>query len=64
MRFEPDTGMDMAKLTQLMQKYKRQLTYGSDGGELVVRVSVGNASAEKCLDLMKAVLLDMVSIVQ
>ena len=64
LRFEPDTGMDMAKLTSLMQKYKRQLTYGSDGGELVVRITVGSASAEKCLDLVKAVLLDMVAIVQ
>ena len=64
LRFEPDTGMDMAKLMQLMQKYKKQLTYGSDGGELVVRITVGSASPEKCLDLVKAVLLDMVSIVQ
>ena len=64
LRFEPDTGMDMAKLMQLMQKYKKQLTYGSDGGELVVRITVGSASSEKCLDLVKAVLLDMVSIVQ
>ena len=64
LRFEPDTGMDMAKLTSLMQKYKRQLTYGSDGGELVVRITVGSALAEKCLDLVKAVLLDMVAIVQ
>ncbi len=64
LRFEPDTKMDMAKLTQLMQKYKRQLTYGSDGGELVVRITVGSASAEKCLDLVKAILLDMVAIVQ
>ena len=62
--FEPDTGMDMMKLTKLMQKYKRQLTYGSDGGELVVRITVGSASAEKCLDLVKAILLDMVAIVQ
>lgn len=64
LRFEPDTAMDMAKLTQLMQKYKRQLTYGIDGGELVVRITVGSASAEKCLDLVKAILLDMVAIVQ
>ncbi len=63
-RFEPDTGMDMPKLMELMKKYKRQLTYGSDGGELVVRITVGSADAEKCLDLMKAILLDMVSIVQ
>lgn len=64
LRFEPDTGMDMQKLMELMKKYKRQLTYGSDGGELVVRITVGSADAEKCLDLVKAVLLDMVSIVQ
>ena len=64
LRFEADTGMDMAKLTKLMQKYKRQLTYGNEGGELVVRITVGSASAEKCLDLVKAVLLDMVAIVQ
>lgn len=64
LRFDADTGMDMAKLTQLMQKYKRQLTYGNDGGELAVRITVGSASAEKCLDLVKAVLLDMVAIVQ
>jgi transcription-repair coupling factor (superfamily II helicase) len=63
-RFEPDTGMDMPKLMELMKKYKRQLTYGSDGGELVVRITVGSADAEKCLDLVKAILLDMVSIVQ
>ncbi len=61
--FDADTGMDMAKLQQLMQKYKRQLTYGHDGGELVVRITVGSAAAEKCLDLVKAVLLDMVAIV-
>ncbi len=63
-RFEPDTKMDMAKLMELVKKYKRQLTYGSDGGELVVRITVGSASAEKCLELMKVILLDMVSIVQ
>ena len=63
-RFEPDTGMDMRKLMELMKKYKRQLTYGSDGGELVVRMTVGSADAEKCLDLVKGILLDMVSIVQ
>jgi len=62
--FEPDTGMDMPKLQQLMQKYKRQITYGSDGGELAVRISVGTATAEKCLDLIKDILSDMVSIVQ
>lgn len=63
-RFEPDTRMDLPKLMELTKKYKRQLTYGSDGGELVVRITVGNADAEKCLDLMKTILLDMVSIVQ
>lgn len=63
-RFDPDTGMDMTKLMELVKKYKRQLTYGSDGGELVVRITVGSADAEKCLELMKVILLDMVSIVQ
>lgn len=62
--FESDTKMDLPKLLQLMQKYKRQLTYGNDGGELVVRITVGSASSEKCLDLMKDILLDMVSIVK
>ncbi len=62
--FEQDTKMDMPKLLELMQKYKRQLTYGSDGGELVVRITVGSAGAEKCLDLIKDILLAMVSIVQ
>ena len=56
--FEPDTGMD------LLKKYKRQLTYGSDGGELVVRISAGSIDSEKCLDLIKEILLDMVAIVQ
>ena len=40
------------------------MTYGNDGGELVVRITVGSTSAEKCLDLMKDILLDMVAIVQ
>lgn len=62
--FEQDTKMDMPKLLELVQKYKRQLTYGSDGGELVVRITVGSADAEKCLDLIKDILLAMVSIVQ
>lgn len=64
LRFEPDTGMDMVKLLHLTQKYKKQLHYRSDGGELVVRIAVGTLSAEKCLDLVKAILLDMVTIVQ
>lgn len=63
-RFEPDTGMDLPKLQTLMKKYRRQLTYGNDGGELVVRITVGTSTAEKCLELMKDILLDMVSIVQ
>ena len=63
-RFEPDTGMDMPKLLELIKKYKRQLTYGSDAGELVVRITVGSLNAEKSLDLLKEILLDMVSIVQ
>ena len=62
--FEPDTGMDLPKLMELVKKYKRQLTYGSDGGELVVRISAGSIDSEKCLDLIKEILLDMVSIVQ
>ena len=62
--FAPDTNMDMPKLLELIKKYKRQLTYGNDGGELVVRITVGSTSAEKCLDLMKDILLDMVAIVQ
>lgn len=62
--FAPETNMDMSKLLELIEKYKRQLTYGSDGGELVVRITVGSTSAEKCLDLMKDILLDMVAIVQ
>ena len=48
----------------LIKKYKRQLTYGSDAGELVVRITVGSLNAEKSLDLLKEILLDMVSIVQ
>ena len=63
-RFEPDTGMDMPKLLELIKKYKQQLTYGSDAGELVVRITVGSLNAEKSLDLLKEILLDMVSIVQ
>ena len=63
-RFEPDTKMDLPKLQELIKKYKRQLTYGSDGGELVVRITVGSASAEQCLELVKDILLAMLSIVQ
>ncbi len=56
--------MDLSKLMQLVQKYKRQLTYGSDGGELVVRIMVGSADAENCLELIKKILLDMLTIVK
>ena len=62
--FEADTAMDLSKLMQLVQKYKRQLTYGSDGGELVVRIMVGSADAENCLELIKKILLDMLTIVK
>lgn len=62
--FYPDTGMDMPKLLNLVQKHKRQLTYGSEGGELVVRIIVGTADAERSLETIKEILLEMVAIVQ
>lgn len=61
--FEADTEMQMPALVELTKKYRRKLTFGNDGGELVVRITVGTAGTEQCLDLVKDILLDMVSIV-
>ena len=62
--FEADTAMQMPELVELTKKYRRKLTFGNDGGELVVRITVGTADAEQCLDLVKDILLEMVSIVE
>ncbi len=58
-RFSPDTELELSTLQQLTQRFRRQLTYGSDGGELTVRISVGSADAEASLELLKTILAAM-----
>ena len=64
LKFSSDADMEISELFQLSQKYKRIMTYGNNGGELVIRLTIGSKSAEECLDLMKDILLAISAIVR
>lgn len=64
LRFASDVQMEMTDLYQLSQQYKRIMTYGNNGGELLVKLSIGSRSTEECLDLVKDILLAISAIVR
>lgn len=61
--FDADAQMEMNDLFLITEKYRRQLTYGNQSGELVLKLSIGSKACEECLDLVKDILLEITAIV-
>ena len=59
MSFAPDAQMDPAKLFEVAKKHKRRLNYSNASGEVILKLTIGNAVNQECLDLVKDVLLDL-----
>ncbi len=59
MSFAPDAQMEPAKLFEVAKKHKRRLNYSNASGEVILKLTIGNAVNQECLDLVKDVLLDL-----
>ena len=59
MSFAPDCDLDQQKLFEVAKKHKRRLNYSNASGEVILKLTIGNAVNQECLDLVKDVLLDL-----